>query len=368
MRLLITIISALFLYSCNTITDNNPVNALSGLMQIKIIAEDDDLARLFNNRFTDVAVPIKINYEGKILTGTLRAAGAGSRYYPKFGFRVKLNNSNIKGYSEFALSTQPADPTYIKTAIASYLYEAAGLPVFYSEPVFITVNNQNYGIYNFIERIDEVFFSRRNINISELYKVLFDARFTFMRENKLDATFGKEIPDDENYSSLAELIRASDQTLPGDIPLTMNKYIDIDNYLWYHAVSTIRSDPDSYTNNFYLYKTSVDGPFKSLPWDFDRTFTGNIGLYGPNELIESLIRNKEVFASYRNKMQTLVENIFTESNLYPIIDFWYSRLDEYYKLDPFLSGRNMHQEIDHLKNFIKLRRIEMMELLEYAEN
>ncbi|RPI67894.1 MAG: hypothetical protein EHM47_15185, partial [Ignavibacteriales bacterium] len=255
-----------------------------------------------------------------------------------------------------------------KTALASYLYDAAGFPVFYSEPVFVTVNNKNYGIYNFIERINEEFFRKRDMALGELYKVQFDSRFTFFKENRLEATFDKEYPDDDNYSSLAELIAASDNTSPPDIPETMEKHMDIENYLWYHAISTIRSDPDSYTNNFYIYKSIVTVPFSFIPWDFDKTFTGNIGIYGYNELIESLLRNDEVFDSYINKLQFITDNIFTEGNLCPIIDNMYNRLDEYYKYDPYLVNKNVEAEINSIKNFITHRRNEIKEMIKDAEN
>jgi spore coat protein CotH len=368
MRILFLLLISLFFSSCETINDNNPVNDLSGVTVIKITAEEDDIINLFNNRFTNLEIPVKINLDGIIHSGTAEAAGAGSRYYPKFGFRIKLNNTTISGLSEFSLSSQPADPTYIKTAIASRLYEEAGFPVFYSEPVFVTVNNRNYGLYNMVERIDPHFFYRRNLTVGELYKVQFQSKFTFNRENNLEANFDKEIPKDGNYSSLAALIRTSDETIPEDIPSVMSRYMDIENYLWYHAVSTIRSDPDSYSNNFYIYSTSVGVPFMFLPWDFDRTFTGEIGLYGSNELIESLIRNDEIFASYKNKLRHIIENSFAEEQLFPLIDNMYSKLEQYYEYDPLLTNKDIRQETEYLKNFITLRRTEMMELLEYGKN
>jgi spore coat protein H len=367
-KIIFLVLFLIFLSSCETVTDNNPVNDLTGLKIIKLIADDEDLERLFNNRFTDLAIPVKVNFEGEILKGTLRAAGAGSRYYPKFSFRVRLNDSQIFGVQEFSLSAQPSDPTFIRTALASYLYQQLNFPLFFSEPVYVTLNNQNYGIYNFIERFDNYFFTRRNIPVAELYKVQFDARFTFLKENRLEANFDKEIPDDDNYSSLADLIIASDNTPPEDIPEVMSRYMDIDNYLWYHAISTIRSDPDSYTNNFYLYKSALEAPFKFIPWDFDKTFNGSIGLFGYNELIVSLLRNEEVFESYKSKLKFIIDNIFTENNLYPIIDRYYSRLQEYYPHDPFLVNRNIIEEINFLRTFITNRRSEILVLINNGEN
>jgi spore coat protein CotH len=363
MKRLLLLIPFLLFASCDTITDNNPVNSLTGMKMIKLIAEEEDLERLFNNRHTDLEIPVKVNFEGDIYNGTLRASGAGSRYYPKFSFRVRLNNTKIMGVQEFSLSVQPSDPTYIRTAVASYLYASVDFPVFFSEPVFVTLNNRNYGIYNFIERPDADFFIRRGITVQEYYKVQFDARFTFYKENVLRSSFDKEIPDDDNYFSLSELILASDTTSPELIPQVLGRHLDIENYLWYHAISTIRSDPDSYTNNFYLYKSSFDAPFKFIPWDFDKTFKGGIGLYGYNELIESLIRNQQVFESYKMKLRYLVDNVFREEKLYPIIDQYYGTLSEYYKYDPFLENRDIQAEIDYMKNFIKNRRIEISELL-----
>ena len=363
MRLLFIVLLSLFLSSCDTITDNNPVNSLSGLSIINIIAGEEDLIRLFNNRFTDLSIPVKVNFEGKTYSALLRASGAGSRYCPKFSFRVIMKDNTIKGINDFSLSAQPFDKTFIKTAVASYLYSSAGFPVFYSEPVFLTLNNRNYGIYNFIERIKTEFFNRRSLPLGELYKVQFDAHFTFREEDRLEEGFVKEFPDDDNYSSLADLISASDNTPAPEIPEVLGRYLDIERYLWYHVISSIRSDPDSYTNNFYLYKETLAGPFSPLPWDFDKTFTGNIGLYGYNELVESLFRNKDILSSYNTKLSFAAEQIFTESNLYPIIDEMYNRLAEYYKYDPYLVNIDMENEVKGIKDFIAKRRQQIKEII-----
>jgi spore coat protein H len=367
MKYIIFFISAILFYSCD-VTDYNPVNELSGVKIVSLFAEDEDLERLLNNRHTSIAVPVKVNFEGETHAGVLRASGAGSRYFPKFSFRVILDNSSIMGVRDFSLSAQPSDPTYVKTAVASYLYKAYDFPVFFSEPVFVTVNNKNYGIYNFIERINEDFFRKRNVPVRELYKVMFEAKFSFLKENRLEANFEKEIPDDDNFSSLANMIIASDAAVPEDIQETLGRHMDIDNYLWYHAISTIRSDPDSYSNNFYIYKRSYESPFMFIPWDFDRTFTGDVGLYGENELIESLIRNQQVLTSYKTKLKDIAERVFTEDNLYPLIDSYYQKLKPYYSLDPYLENKDIIAEINFIKEFITLRRNKILNLGNYGEN
>lgn len=363
MRALLIILACILLNSCDTITDNNPVNSLSGLSVINIIADDEDLIKLLNNRFTDLEIPVKVGFEGNTFSANLRASGAGSRYYPKISFRLIMKDNSIKGIKDFSLSAQPFDKTFIRTAVASYLYSSAGFPVFYSEPVFLTLNNTNYGIYNFIERIKTDFFARRGMPLGELYKVQFDAHFTFKEEGRMEEGFSKEFPDDDNYSSLADLISASDNVAPANIPSVMGRYMDIERYLWYHVISTIRSDPDSYTNNFYLYKETLAEPFSFIPWDFDKTFTGNIGFYGYNELIESLFRNKDIVSSYTAKLGFTAEHIFTESNLFPIIDGLYNRMAEYYKYDPYLVNTNIEKEVEGIKNFISKRRQEIKEII-----
>jgi len=347
--------------SCDTVLDNNPANNLKGMDIMRMTAEEENLINFFNNKFTDYAFPVLIHYRGEKVRASAEALGAGSRYFPQKSFVVRTDGDLIEGLYEFNLSSQIYDRTMMKTALASYLYSSAGFPVFFSKDIFLTINNENYGVYTFIERVDEEFFRKRNISLFELYKVQFDSKFTFTRLNNVQENFDKDFPDDDgNFRFLEEFINAIDQSDTGRIFEEIGKHLDIENYLMYHAVSSVRNDPDSFTNNFFLYKASADAPFRVIPWDFDKTMFGNIGLYGDNDLIHKLLLNDSCRTIYRNNVRYIVENLFTESALFPIIDSIYIQIKDFYELGPYHKDYDLYKEKEELKSAVIQRREELL--------
>jgi len=348
----------LLLGGCDTVTDNNPVNSLDSLPVLHLYVSQDDLVNMYNNKFTDYEMPVTVGYDNNTLKGRMKAAGAGSRYFPKFSYKFELSHGTFNGLSTFNISSQVYDKTMIKTAIAIYLYEKTGFPVFYSTPVFVTTNDENSGLYVLNEKINEEWFQKYQHSVYELFQVQFDAKFTFSRSNNVKENFQKEIPDNDNFETLETMINAIDEVSPENVFTELNNYIDVKEYLKYHAITSVRHDPDAFTNNFFLYKESASAPFRVIPWDFDKTFDviGSVGLYGDNELIRKLFQNDSCRALYKQYMKDILDNIFTEDNLFPFIDQYAEKIKPFYKYDPYLGELNFEEQIQFLKTFITNRR------------
>jgi len=190
--------------------------------------------------------------------------------------------------------------------------------------------------------------------------VAFGARFTFTQTNTLSDNFEKKIPDDKNFNNLADFINALDTTKPENFFTDLAKFIDIKEYLRFHAFNTIINNTDGLTNNFYFYKSTASSPYKIIPWDFDKTFdyNANLKLVGDNDIIRALFKNDSCKALYKSEMKNIAENVFNEENAYPVIDGIYAQIKDVYELDPWLkeNGLNLENEIAKLKQFIKDRR------------
>jgi spore coat protein H len=248
----------------------------------------------------------------------------------------------------------------LRTKLASYVYKEMGFEVFNSDFAFLKINSQNKGLYYIIERVEQNFFTRRNIPVYEVINTLFGARFTFKDGNNIYEFFEKEINDDENLYNFENFIHALDTVKQENIFNELRKLLDIDSYLKYHAASTIIAAKDGFRNNIIFYKRTPENPYETLPWDFDgsfnSTFTGIF--YGDNELINKLLLNDSCQTLYRQYYAFCLENIFTESNLFPIIDETVKIIGSGYELDPYLgeAGYNLDIEVNKLKDFILERR------------
>jgi len=254
---------------------------------------------------------------------------------------------------------QPATKTKLKTIIATKLYSQAGFPVPFSKHVFVRINGKDKGLYPLIERVEEEFFVKRNLPVAELFKLGFDSKFTFEVLNNVQFVFEKKIPDDDNFNSLIEMIHARDISNSENIESSLGKFLDIENYLKYHAVTSLLNNIDAFTNNCFLMKESPNGPFKVIPWDFDKCFSGTpfAPLAGYNQLVTKLFSNYSILNEYKRLLVLYNSIIFNEANIYPIIDSTVSVIREAYKRDPYLgeAGHNLDDEIQKLKNYIAHR-------------
>lgn len=358
----------LFIFGCDPSVDNNPAGELTSIVNLNIYIADEYYKTLLENKSFNLNVPAQVFYFDKKFEGTIEAQGAGSRYFPKWGFTVNLTDGNtIEGLSNFNLSIQQYDKAKVRTKLASYLYQGLGFYVFNSSPAFLRINDNNRGLYLLTERIDENFFIRRNLDVNELVKVAFGARFSFADEINLSDNFEKKIPDDNNFINLAEFIKAIDTVQVANI-FSLNKYFSIEQYLLYHTVSSIMNNTDGLTNNFYLYRKSAGSAYTIIPWDFDKTFDPNagFGLYGENDISRKLFQSDSCYRIYKSLVKKVIDHYFTGENLFPIIDSEYEKIKEAYYLDPYLglAGLSLEEEIGILKNFITERRKQVEELLQ----
>ncbi len=368
--LLIFLFGMLFVAGCESVESDSGTEFIGGVPVLRIETTQEDYISLLENKTTDFEIPCKIRYKNQVLNGEIGAAGAGSRYHDKWGYKIALqSNEIIEGLNKFNLSSQIYDKTGLSTAIAVKYYAKCGFPAHKSYFVFLIINGEEKGLYPLNERVEEPFFENRNLTITELYKLGFETKFTFSNVYIPEFNIEKKIPKDNNYNSLIEFINALDTCNITSSLAGLNKYLDVNNYIKYHALTTILNNQDAYTNNFFLAKEYASSPFKAIPWDFDKAFIGDVGLYGENEIIQKLKSSPLTKKMYLDEVKYQLENIFTLSEVSTYIDSLSIIISEAYKRDPYL-GKNRYNfatEVNNLKNYITNRRQELLNKIA-AEN
>lgn len=357
----ISAILLLFIVSCNNDVIVSPSETLSGVPVMNIYAESESLSKLRANKILNTEIPVEVHFEDNIFTAALRSAGSGSKYHPRWGFKVSLKRGSIDGLNSFNLSSQVYDRTGMNTLLAIKLYEAIGLKTHSARPVFLRINDRDEGLYPMIERVDSAFFDKRGQKYSELYKLSFDTKFSltggFIPEHVID----KEIPKDDNYSSLYDLFSTLDEVAADTSSLAkLEEYLDVENYLKYHAMTSLLNNYDAFSNNFLLLKSSPDSPFEIIPWDFDKCFSlnTNVGASGDNEIIRILFKYEQYRVIYKSLVNQIVNLYFNENFLFPVIEDTALKIKDAYNIDPYLGkeGRyNFDNEVSQLKYFISNR-------------
>ncbi|GAB6282508.1 MAG: spore coat protein CotH [Ignavibacterium sp.] len=356
------LIFILFVNSCDNIFDNYYDYEDLGVDVIDCFIEQDNLELLRENRFNDTRVGAKIQYKNEIYNITIEAQGAGSRFYPKWSYKLRLvdDDKTIDGLQDFNLSSKMDDLTMMRTYLTSELYKELNFPIFDSKFIFFRINGRDEGLYIMTEIIDEDFFIKRSLSVNELIKAEFGSKFTFVEDNDVYRNFSKEIPDDENLNNIIEFIYALDTTKNENIFEGLNKYLNIDNYLKYHALNVILNNIDGFTNNIYFYKKNSDSPYEIIPWDFDKTFylQLNIGIYDNNDIIKKLIQNDSCLTLYNYYLIDYINNLVVEDKIYSQINYLSKIISKAYNKDPLLGKEeiSLSVETNKLKEFITKRK------------
>ena len=352
----------MFFNGCENITnDPEPIKNSGNVPVISIFLNDEEYSDLQANKFTDLSIPADIDYKGKTIKAMISPQGAGSKYHNKWNYKIECTDGySIENLQKINLSAQSSDYLMFKNALASYVYKQLGMDVAFSTLTFLKINGKNKGIYYIIERVDENFFSKRGINVYELLKAVFGARFSWEEENNGREYFEKKIPEDDNYTNLMIFMKAV-QTTNSENPFNnLNKYLDIPKYIAYHACTSIISNSDGLSNNMYFYKRFQDDPYNIIPWDFDRTFDYEFPVdpVGDNDIIRKLFLSDTCKSLYRIAYFNILNTIFTEQNLFPVIDSIYAQLKDLYEFDPYIiyPEKEIKDKYDLYKSFITQRR------------
>ena len=142
------LIVLLVIPACELEPFNQPSDDLTGLPVLDVYLSEDNHLNLIANKHTNLEVPARFKYKGENFTGYFRAAGARSRDFLRWSYRVRLDEDQfIENNNILNLSVQIHDETMLYTTIISTLYKEAGFPLFKSNHIFLRINGKDEGCY-----------------------------------------------------------------------------------------------------------------------------------------------------------------------------------------------------------------------------
>ena len=358
---LIFFITAFLIVSCQQQTQPSDALPKNQLMDIQI--SNDDYVKMLENKFQNLEFPINIEFDGAHYSGTIRPSGASSRIKSRWSYRIELNaGQSINGLQVFNLSAQISDSTMLATDVASYFYRQADFASFEHSHIFLRINGKDDGLKKMIEKVDEAFFDRRQLSVSELYKSGSRISFSFEQgdPNSLpQLSFDKDIPKDDNFNSVDQLYYALDSGVIRDAKNSIEQHLDIKQYLKYHAITSFINNKDAFENNFFLWKSTPTTPFKMIPWDFDWAFDRRTEdeLYGSNAIIRIMLKDREMFEFYKLELENLVNNLDLQNDVFALMDEKSAEIKAAFNLDPFLNEvYDLDEQSTKLKNFLTQRK------------
>ena len=303
------------------------------------------LDSLSSHPYSDYHFPASIETEFGTSDCVAGFRGNTSLVYPKKSWKIQLSDHSLMNCSHILLDAQYSDISMMRNALSLYLTRQLGRPASLTEHVELYINDQYYGVYTQVERVDDFFYARNNLNDGHLFKAVESAaRFIWQPADTLGTTgFEPRQGSDEHLPKVQQLIDA----------LNLNSAVSInsDDYLAYVAVSVAIADRDAISKNFYLFLSNND-EWRFFPWDRDATLGNLVGgeydslwaesaqLYNfsktaPNSRMFLVEDCRDLFDSYLLYTADIMVH-----ELPLVIDSIYREIQESVYADPFKSCTN----------------------------
>jgi len=198
-----------------------------------------------------------------------------------------LFDTGILDASHILLDAQYMDVSMMRNALALFITRRLGRPASLAEHVELYINDDYYGLYTQIERIDQHFFDRNDLGSGPVFRsVNKTGRFAWQPAD-ISGTYGFEARrgSDEALSLVRQLIDA--------VNLLSPLSIDLDDYLAYAAVTLAIIDNDAMVINYFFF-LSPEGIWRIFPWDRDTSFgISNTGEYSSGWLDDRHVSNTQ---------------------------------------------------------------------------
>jgi len=280
-----------------------------------------------------------------------RYKGNGS-YLPtmtklKRNFKVELDRysdaQRFHGHKTINLNAAAVDPTRLREAIGYGIYRDAGVAAPRTAFAEVTLtaegkwDKEYLGLYTMVEQVDRTFLKNHfKDGTGLLLKPERMRGLDYLGDDweKYKANYNpKHEPTKEQAQRTIDFIRlvnaADDTTFNKEIA----KYLDVDQFLRYMAVTAMISNMDSFFSlghNYYMYLNPKTNKFVFMPWDLDLALAGFPFIFSPEvqidlslshpyagecKLADRLLAIKEVSEAYQKVLKEIAKTCFTKERL-----------------------------------------------------
>ncbi|CUU06220.1 Por secretion system C-terminal sorting domain-containing protein [Candidatus Kryptobacter tengchongensis] len=362
----------------------------SQVREFYIYIHPDSLYLLYSRSIWDNTwIPIKFVAEGAQYRGEIRFKGHSSRYYPKKPFYIRFKKgSEFEGWSRMGFNAMYTDKSLMREQLTWDLWRAMGMigPETYYANLYI--NNKNYGLYLFVERIDETL--KRNPEKfgfspgGSLYEPSDNYHCGDLSiptdSSNYYLCYEKKFPADSNYSDLIQLIQEINQTPVENFHEFVERRFFSESLINWFVLNTLTHMGDTYNKNYYLYHDSVSDKWLIIPWDYDLSFgrDGDSRLPYPLSLLSDkfkywymlpyhgvdnplkikFFQNQVLLNKFKQRLDSMLANVFTEERINRLIDQYYLMIKDYVYRDEFKWGTNaeFEEQVEALRYYVTARR------------
>lgn len=322
--------------------------------------------------------------------GKIRFKGSTSPYFPKKPFKLKFKKEmklpNSKGVEHINLNPCFTDKSYIREKLLWDLFQQWGglgpRAYCYAD---LTINNSYRGLFVCIDALNGDFLEMNGLSgnlyeLDESSKGVADLSI-INDETILRKVYEKESGDPNDYTDIKSLLDVINNTSESNFVSVMHETFDMKSVYDWFVLNTISQMGDTYTKNYYLLHdiSKSSQSWRIIPWDYDMSMGRDAAdgipypadhlndyfsytytpLDGPkNVLKDRIIANSILYSEYKEHLKNILQNYFTEENLFPKIDGYVNDISESVENDPqrWNSYNDFTDQVEAIKIFISSRR------------
>ncbi|MCM3746812.1 CotH kinase family protein [Paenibacillus pasadenensis] len=343
----------------------------AGLPVRSILISAGSQAELAKDAWSRKFVPIQLTAGGMTTGARIRYRGGHTREYPKKSYEIRLDSGLV-----LHLNAESDDPSMIRNALSFRFMEQIGVPAPRTRHVWVDINGTPMGLYLEIEAVNSRFFALRDIPYQSLLYAAndsanFEATHSDTGRRKRDFSDGYEFMegDGDTLPRLCAFIRGIHRQRDDKLRELLEEHIDIPAYFRWLAGVVLTGNFDGFEQNYALYENANDRTYGILPWDYEGTWGRNcygkpckadtVRIQGYNGLTRRLLQFPDLKRDYALLLEQLLDEIFTEERLGPVIDELFSSLSAAVRLDTSRSATKslFSGEADFIREFMELRKL-----------
>ncbi len=287
-----------------------------GLQEYHLTIDQVHLDSLYANPSSSTEYPAVLSCSAGTSECFVRFRGKSAIQFPKKSWALILSDSSLLGRERLNLNSEYMDPGMMRNCIAMHVSRFMDLPASETEHCKFFVNDEYYGVYLDVERVDSYYFQRFSISPVAVFKGCMEgARFM-----NLQSGFSQEQAyrpcGDESIVNINVLDNFIDCVNAGVEPLP----VDVENLMGYYAVNLALLERDSGSNNYYFVLCS-DGKWRVFPWDRGSCLGGvSNGEFYPEMVDDTSLPYFRVNSLYQQLIKSPANMEMFESNMVELSD------------------------------------------------
>ena len=326
----------------------------TSISEIDVFIKPESFNKMLLESNKGTSYPVSLTIDKKALPATIKTRGNSSyseglhtlakRLPYELSFEKSVDIGKIKNVSSiklnncFSLYRLTAEYTALK------IYEHMGVPVSKAEPVFISFNGVDYGLYLGIEDVDKTFIQKRfgddALENGNLYKSVDIDETTVMDENYFSTAFFGTLnyrSGNKNHETLKAFLHAVENG--GDFV----QYLDIDEVIRFFACTAASGGTDtllSTVHNVCLFEYNEKISF--IPWDLSFAFDcfddrqsilPSAKHNTTNDFFDLLMENEEYKERYYAYIEEIRETFLKSDISVPFINEFLKTVEPFYQRD-----------------------------------